>query len=483
MLRQFMARAARIGYVLIRPKQLKLAIARRIRALFPELHAFQHIAEMQRELEHVKGRLHIHEVGARPTASASASTKDPFLLIDVRISQIQDRDRGIPRYTNAVARALSEKLAPGQVGYLIDPDLPEPDGSDMLRARGRIIAGHEAITELEHVSHFLQGCMFEYHKDADELVPKELGRFRPKLSAIVYDVIPGLYPEKYLKDRYLSERYPYIIGLLSPFDRLFSISERTRHDLSRTANIPLSMIETIYGGIDEELWQRAQTIARTSAGWLEVTNEAGEAFGIPETYWLYVAGSDFRKNLARAIEGYSIAQQKGGWDAFPLVVACSLNAHALSTVEKATKAHGLEVGKDIIATNRVSDTVLKTLYINAYATIFPSLYEGLGLPVLESYHFGTPVVGSNSSSLQEILLPDAQFDPTQAEAIASSMVKLSTNEALYSQILAHGRGVLRTCNWSAAADKISNWVKFGADRSDFDAPIESKRSNLQAVKS
>ncbi len=74
--------------------------------------------------------------------------------------------------------------------------------------------------------------------------------------------------------------------------------------------------------------------------------------------------------------------------------------------------HGLVPGTDVILTGFVSDQTLGRLFAGCMATVFPSLYEGLGLPVLESYAFGKPALASDSSSLRELVPEPCRFDPS-----------------------------------------------------------------------
>jgi len=110
---------------------------------------------------------------------------------------------------------------------------------------------------------------------------------------------------------------------------------------------------------------------------------------------------------------------------------------------------------DIIITGFLSDAVLATCYRNAFASVFPSLYEGLGLPVLESYHFGVPALASNVSSLAEITSASCQFDPSSELSIAQAMLLMHKNPQLRAESLAFGIEIMAVCNWKQAASKLA----------------------------
>jgi glycosyltransferase involved in cell wall biosynthesis len=113
-------------------------------------------------------------------------------------------------------------------------------------------------------------------------------------------------------------------------------------------------------------------------------------------------------------------------------------------------------------TGFVDDRTLARCYRRAIATVFPSLYEGLGLPVLESYYFGVPAIASGTTSLAEITAPACRFDPTSAQDIARAMRDLHADPARREASVAHGRAVLGFCDWHRVADTIGAYM----DRED-----------------
>ncbi len=430
--------------------------------------------EVELRLLKLEGALHLSRVsgGTRAQATHAAQTTRPLVLMDMRITQISARERGIPRYATALALALPEHLPGADVAYLIDPAQPLPNAHAALQARGRIVNGPADIATLPSVSHYLQSCIFELHKDAQELFPPELGRFRPHISAIVYDVIPWLFPAEYLTDPYLARRYAYQLSLLPAVDHLFAISESARHDVAHAAHISLTQVTNIYGGIDETRWSSLPPAspdhppaeAAPTHTPLHISNEQGETFSLRQPYWLYVGGGDFRKNVqglvrafARVLAGLKASQDKASQDktAPALVIACSLHADQRKALAALATRLGMQPGVDVIITGYISDATLATCYRNAFATVFPSLYEGLGLPVLESYHFGVPALASGVSSLPEVTAPSCQFDPASEDSIAQAMLRMHSNPALRAESLAFGQRIMAQCNWQQAASKLA----------------------------
>ena len=286
----------------------------------------------------------------------------------------------------------------------------------------------------------------------------------------MYDVIPWLFPEQYLTDDYLRGRYEYQLSLLPYMHQLFAISECARMDTVRAAFLPPERVSNIYGGIDEFRWARAeQALASTGAAegaapggtWtsptvLRIANEAGEPFTVRKPYWLYVGGGDFRKNVEGLVRAFALLRRQLSSGNEPaLLIACALSSEQRGKLSELADTLGLRPGQDVFFTGFVSDATLASCYRNAFATVFPSLYEGLGLPVLESYHFGVPALASDVSSLVEVTAPGCQFSPQTPESIAQAMLRMHQNPELRSESLAFGQKVLATCNWDQAAGKLA----------------------------
>ena len=416
--------------------------------------------DIELRLLKLEAALHLSRVRCADTVTKpTADAQRRLVLMDMRITQISMRERGIPRYATALALALPEHLKGADIAYLVDPGQAMPDALAALQARGRIVQGAAEIGALGHVSHYLQSCIFELHKDADELFPVELGRFRPHISAIVYDVIPWLFPKQYLSDPYLARRYAYQLSLLPSVNHLFAISNCAREDVARAANLPLSSVTNIYGGIDESRWAAPQTAVANAANEaaLEINNAQGERFVLRQPYWLYVGGGDFRKNVQGLVRAFSrvLAELPHAPERPALVIACNLQAEQRKEIAALAASLQVEPGVDIIITGFVSDATLATCYRNAFATVFPSLYEGLGLPVLESYHFGVPALASNVSSLTEVTPVSCQFDPASDASIAQAMLRMYNTPQLRAESLAFGQEIMLECNWQQAASKLA----------------------------
>ena len=167
-------------------------------------------------------------------------------------------------------------------------------------------------------------------------------------------------------------------------------------------------------------------------------------------YALYVGTIQPRKNLGRLIEAYAKLHERYSltWD---LVIA---GGSGWLSAGLAARVKTLGLSERIHFTGYVADEELPSLYANAYFFCFPSLFEGFGLPVLEAQSYGAPVMTANNSSLPEIAGDAAILvDPTDVDAIADAMLRLSQDETLRQQLIAAGYRNVQRFSWAKAAQE------------------------------
>jgi glycosyltransferase involved in cell wall biosynthesis len=166
----------------------------------------------------------------------------------------------------------------------------------------------------------------------------------------------------------------------------------------------------------------------------------------PGGFWLSVGTIEPRKNHGRLLDAYRMLKAEGR-AAMPIVLAGGqgwLLDHFDSFL------HGLEPGREVILPGYVSDEELKWLYRNCFGFIYPSLFEGFGMPVLEALGFGAMVLCSNTSSLPEVAGDAALlFDPEDTLSLGAAMRRLAGGEV--------SRDLLKSAAYEQAA-KFS-WVK------------------------
>lgn len=374
------------------------------------------------------------------------------ILVDLRGCQFNG-DRGIPAYAQSLAIELTRGHSHHRWLLLHDERWPPPSRATELAAHATwCTAADLDRRSAPAIDVLLTGCFFLPHHGcgADYLLPGWLRRQAPRRLGIVYDLVPLLFPERYLARDRARRQYLDALGALRRSDHLFSISHATRRDTIRHAAVDPLRVTCIYGDIDHAKRGLAARPAATTA-------DVPVRHGLTRPYCVYVGGDDWRKNMETAVRAFArFHEQHAGHQ---LAVVCKLSPARIAELREVATAAGLPEN-GIVFTGFVSDEDLMGLVRHATLLVYPSLYEGLGLPVLEAYACGTPVVGSDTSSIAELVLPELACDPRQPEAIAAAMGRLATTPALRERSLAFGRRLLADeLGWARAAERVMERVE------------------------
>ena len=243
---------------------------------------------------------------------------------------------------------------------------------------------------------------------------------RFKTLAVVYDLIPLIFYDVYLRPKRINAKvsYSYYLRQLRRVDHLIAISERTRRDCIEHLGIDGERITVIPLGVDGNVFRRLEDpIAR---------QELREKLLLPQEFFLYVGGLDFRKNADRVITAFAHVSSSVSHD---LIFA---GASTTEEVKKITsRAFALGIGSRVHIVSGTSTEELVGLYSLATALLFPSLYEGFGLPVVEAFCCGTAVLCSDNSSLIEVARDAALLvDPTDGTDIERGIVSIANNNQL-----------------------------------------------------
>jgi glycosyltransferase involved in cell wall biosynthesis len=225
-------------------------------------------------------------------------------------------------------------------------------------------------------------------------------------------------------------------------------SQATKADLVRAYGVDGSKVHVVYLGRDE-------AFAPVRAG--EVLARVCARYGIAGPYLLYVGTLQPRKNLARLVEAYArlvgnpteVRDQRRD-DAGIRLVLAGKRGWLYDDLFARVRRLGLE-GR-VVFPGYVEEGDLPALYSGALAALFPSLYEGFGIPVLEAQACGVPVMTSNNSSLPEVAGDAALLvDPHDVEAIAAAMQRLATDEALRAELVRRGFENIKRFSWEKCA--------------------------------
>jgi glycosyltransferase involved in cell wall biosynthesis len=174
-------------------------------------------------------------------------------------------------------------------------------------------------------------------------------------------------------------------------------------------------------------------------------------YGLPERYMLFVGTLEPRKNIKTLLQAFALLLDEKPQDDPKLVVAGG-RGWGHTDLQETTQALGLR--HHVHFTGFVDDDDLPDLYRGASVFVYPSLYEGFGLPVLEAMACGVPVISSNRSSLPEVAGDAALLvDPSQPEALAAAMASMMNDGELRQALRSKGLLRAQEFTWDAVAQK------------------------------
>lgn len=223
-------------------------------------------------------------------------------------------------------------------------------------------------------------------------------------------------------------------------DRILTVSEFSKRELMKYLSIPEERITVVPNGVDLE---RFRTNINES-----IVEKARKAYNIPKDYLLYLGTLEPRKNIERLIEAYAILRAEVG--DIPALVLAGRKGWMYDSIFE--KVNSLGLAQNVIFTGYVADGDAPPLLRGAMAFVFPSLYEGFGMPPLEAMACGTPVLTSDCSSLPEVVGDAAVLvDPYSVEDIAAGMKKLTEDKALRHTLSQKGLIRAKQFSWTRSA--------------------------------
>jgi len=349
---------------------------------------------------------------------------------------------GIGSYTRELGSHLVRHGAISLIPVSFGFDLPNGyfDGADstlLLPRYAKSALSSALFNASSPGSALLRNERVDLYHSTDHMVPRLRGT---PVLATVMDAIPLSHPQ------WMSQRLRSLKGWLWRkstrwADHVVTISEFSRREIVEHFGVAEEMVSVIHLGVAERYFEAISE---------EKRSQILERHGLPSRFFLFVGTLQPRKNLERVSRAHAILPYEHR-QACPLVVVgragwnCDEVVAELTAMEAAGYARWLKY---------LPDLEVRSLMQSAQALVFPSLYEGFGLPVVEAFAAGLPVITSNTTSLPEVAGDAAlQVDPESTESIADGMRQGMENRDLVRQMRERGQTRARELNWSACTKK------------------------------
>lgn len=309
--------------------------------------------------------------------------------------------RGIGRWATEFCLALVDNRPDLVAAVAVDPVLPLPAVINRLPLTVPVLRSDEAPPVASDERIVFHALSVIEDLAVDRLWPPWAREPQVAFVPTVYDMIPARYPDEYFRGpgRHLLEsRYQ----LVRQADAVITISTTTATDVEDHLQIDARRIHVVYGAVGAQFDVHPFGPGGAAA-------ELNSVVDVGSEFVLSIGNVDPRKNLDRLLRAYAVLPPtlRGR---HKLVITCSQGG---STVERLRgAAEELGIAETTVVLPYVDDPTMVLLYQACGVMVFPSLFEGLGLPIVEAMRCGAVAIASDVSSMREVLRdPTARFDP------------------------------------------------------------------------
>jgi glycosyltransferase involved in cell wall biosynthesis len=268
----------------------------------------------------------------------------------------------------------------------------------------------------------------------------------------VYDLVWLLYPDTMEPINRVAFKVFASSGIRQAH-RIISISESTCRGLEEQLDVPRSKMKVVHLGVDPSFTPRGRN---------ESARFIARKYGTSPDYIFTVGTVEPRKNFVTLIDALRLLHQRGRWRHQLLIAGESgwKNSGVYATVDRC----GLSE-REVKFLGRVPEEDLPLLYSGAALFVFPSLYEGFGLPPLEAMACGTPVIASNTSAVPEVLgEAGVLVSPQRPAEFAEAMARMTVDTGLGRALAEKGLKRARQFSWEAAARKVRGVLEEASPR-------------------
>lgn len=270
--------------------------------------------------------------------------------------------------------------------------------------------------------------------------------YKKPFVVTIHDITHTLFPGRKMKSLPYRLAYQKVIkSAIQKSKKIIAVSNNTKQDLETIFHAPAEKIHTIYEGANEEFRQLTDEVRA------EYTKIINDKYGITKPYLLYTGVHRYHKNLVRLIQAFKLLTANHP----DLKLVITGKDDPLYPEVNEEVFHQSVQGK-VIFTGLVPEDDLIALYNLSLAYVFPSLYEGFGLPILEAMQCGTVVCASNVSSIPEIAGEKNAvfFDPLNPEDMAAKIEGAIADPALQWKLIQNGFARVKDFSWEKMAREL-----------------------------
>jgi glycosyltransferase involved in cell wall biosynthesis len=296
----------------------------------------------------------------------------------------------------------------------------EPDGTTIGLPGNGIWRKSGSLWRTFRLTHRLEKDAIELFHGLSNELPDGIHKSRIRSVITIHDLIFMEHPELYqsLNRNIYQRKVKYGTHVAN---RVIAASEQTKQDIIRFLNIDESRIRVVYQGCHRQFYSRVSE---------ETMQHTHQRFGLPSEYLLYVGTIEERKNLLKIVE----ALYKGNID-FPLVVVGRKTAY-FNQVKQFIERNKIS---NVYFLDQVQASDLPAIYQGSAGFIYPSSYEGFGIPVLEALNSGVPVITSRGGCLEETAGKGGLLiDPGKLDEMIDAIRQVLEKSALRDRLIREG---------------------------------------------
>ncbi len=275
-------------------------------------------------------------------------------------------------------------------------------------------------------------------------------RIEGKIINTIHDLTYCYYPET-MDKRNLKRIQQNIKYSVERSQCIVTVSQNSKKDIMKQFELPDEKVHVIYPGVDIQQFSNTYSNLRM--------NEVRQKYRLPQDFILYMGTLEPRKNVTSIIEAFYKLKQEGDYKIKEVkLVLAGKKGWLWEEVFK--RAQELKLEEEVIFTDYVREEDKASLYRLSQGFIFPSLYEGFGIPVLEAMAASVPVITSDSSSLPEVVGDAALLvGARDIEAMAKGMYEIITNQECRDKLIHKGNERVKKFSWDHSAKKLYELYK------------------------